>query len=322
MRITVALSIIAASASVALAATLDIPREIVIGLSPFQPAPDRTNQQYVLQRFLLGQCPTSTRVVVWDAWQIQVIADVQPYSLSYDSPAARAPRLAQALAGLGRWSASSSAGRTADTLKDSDAIKVPEWLDAVAATPPTGRRTVVILASPFCLVPDEPSFSMVQTRFPSDGHLNRTTADSVYGTADKRGHLAQTVVLWAYSSEDLFASQYHRRSISRWWSLYIASQGPNATLCGLQQRPGPDPVTVPPHGPSVDRRVHHRPRRLCPRDACCDRTGNSHTNSPGQTRPAASARSTTRGRSPLATCPAAHRGHPTSQPAPAPAHQG
>jgi Ca-activated chloride channel homolog len=230
MKIHAVLAIIALSAAVVLAATPDMPREIVIGLSPLQPAAERTNQQCLLQRFLLSQCPTSTRVVIWDAWQLQVVSDIQPFQLKYDSPAARAPRLAPALAAICRWSAGATAVQIPASVKDSAAIKAPEWLHAIAATPATGRRIVVILASPFCLVPDEPTFSMVQTRFPSDAHLAHTTADSIYGTADKRGLLVQTVVLWAYSSEDLFASQRHRRCISRWWSLYIASQGPNAML--------------------------------------------------------------------------------------------
>lgn len=233
MKITAALFIVALATSPALPATPEAPREIVIGLSPLQPAAERTNQQYLLQRFLLSQCPTSTRVVIWDAWQLQVVSDIQPFHLNYDSPAARAPRLASALAALGRWSAGIGTSPLPANLKDSAAIRTPQWLEAVAATPATGRRTVVILASPFCLVPDEPTFSMVQTRFPSDAHLGRTTADSIYGTADQHGHLAQTAVLWAYSSEDLFASQYHRRCVSRWWCLYVSSQGPNAMLAGF-----------------------------------------------------------------------------------------
>jgi Ca-activated chloride channel family protein len=233
MKTTAALSIVGLATSLALAATPEAPREIVVGLSPLQPAVERTNQQCLLQRFLLSQCPTSTRVVIWDAWQLQVVSDIQPFHLNYDSPAARAPRLAPAFAAIGRWSAGIGARQIPPNLKDSAAIRAPQWLEAVAAAPATGRRIVVILASPFCLVPEEPTFSMVQTLYPSDAHLGRTTADSIYGTADKHGHLAQTAVLWAYSSEDLFASQYHRRCISRWWCLYVSSQGPNAILAGF-----------------------------------------------------------------------------------------
>jgi Ca-activated chloride channel family protein len=233
MKTTVALAIIALYALPALPAAPATTSEIVVGLSPLQPAAERTNQQCLLQRFLLGQCPTSTRVVIWDAWQLQVVSDIQPFQLNYDSPAARAPRLASALAALARWSAGTSAAQVPASLKDSAAIKVPEWIDALAAAPAAGRRTVVILASPFCLVPDEPTFSMVHTRYPSDAHLARTSADSIYGTADRLGHLANTTVLWAYGSENLWASQHHRERVTRWWYLFTAAQGPNAALAGF-----------------------------------------------------------------------------------------
>ena len=233
MKIIAILAIIGLACFIALAAPAEAPEEINIGLSPLQPAAERTKQQCLLQRFLLSQCPTSTRVVIWDAWQLQVLCDIPPFQLAYDSPAARAPRLAPALAAIVRWSVALPASQTPANLKDSAAVKLPEWLEAVAATPTAVRRTIVILASPFCIVPDEPSFSMLQARFPSDAHLGQTTATSIYGVADKHRRLANTSVLWAFSSEDLFASQYHRRCVLRWWCLYIASQGPNAVLAGF-----------------------------------------------------------------------------------------
>jgi Ca-activated chloride channel homolog len=89
---------------------------------------------------------------------------------------------------------------------------------------------LVICASPFLLVPQERSFSMVQTRYPSDGCLARSSPENIYGTADKHGHLANTTVLWAYASENIWASDRHKERVSRFWSMFIASQGPNAVL--------------------------------------------------------------------------------------------
>jgi Ca-activated chloride channel family protein len=45
--------------------------------------------------------------------------------------------------------------------------------------------------------------------------------------------LANTTILWAYGSENIWASQHHRERVTRWWSLFIASQGPNAVLAGF-----------------------------------------------------------------------------------------
>lgn len=206
--------------------------EIVIALSPLQPPEVRTNQEALVQRFLVRDRPTTTHVTIWDGWNLKVICDIPSTQLAYDSPAARVQRLAPALASLHHWFANTG-GDTAAGLKDSGAIRVPEWLSAVSLKPATGGRLVVICASPFVLAPDEPSFAMLRTAYPSDAHLARPSAESVYGTADKHGTMSGTTVLWAYNSENVWASQHHRERVTRWWSLFIASQGPNAMLAAF-----------------------------------------------------------------------------------------
>ena len=206
------------------------PSEIAFALSPFQPASDRTNQEALLQRFLLRDRPQSCRVTIWDAYGLKVLCDLPAAPLAFDSPAARAPRLVPALTALRQWATSVAVPGAPAGLENSRAIKVTEWIEAVALRPASGNRVLVICASPFQFVPHEPSFSMVQARYPSDGCLARPSAENIYGTADKHGHLANTTVLWAYASEDIWASDRHKERISRFWSMFIASQGPNALL--------------------------------------------------------------------------------------------
>jgi len=208
----------------ATAAAPESSQEIIVGVSPFQPAAERAKQQALLQRFVVADAPNGSRVVVWDAWELRVICDLQLPALRFDSPAARAPRVAPALGALKQWFASLDGSQAPAGLKDTGAIRVPEWLHAATAQPVTGRRTIVAMASPFCVVPDEPSFSMLETRYPSDGHLSAGDK-SIYSIANKRGRLANTVMAWAYSSETLWASQNHRERVTRWWSLFIAGQG-------------------------------------------------------------------------------------------------
>ncbi len=220
-------------ATTALAATTGPAPEIVIALSPLQPLAVRTNQEALLQRFLVRDRPTTTRVTIWDGWDLKVICDIPSTQLAYDSPAARAPRLAPALASLHQWFENTGGDTVPAGLKNSGAIRVPEWLAAISLKPAAGGRVVVICASPFVLAPDEPSFSMLRTAYPSDAHLARTSAESVYGTADKHGAMAGTTVLWAYTSENVWASQRHRERVTRWWGLFVASQGPNAMLAAF-----------------------------------------------------------------------------------------
>lgn len=221
------------AAMAAMAATPAPPSEIVFALSPFQPATARTNQEALIQRFLLRDRPQSTRVTIWDAWELIVLCDLPPAPLAFDTPAARAPRLVPALTTLKQWAVRATVPGAPPGMENSGSIKVTEWLEALTLRPASGRRVLVICASPFQLVPHEPSFSMVQARYPSDGCLARTSAENIYGTADKHGHLANTTVLWAYASENIWASDRHKECVSRFWSMFIASQGPNALLASF-----------------------------------------------------------------------------------------
>ena len=225
MRTNILILIIGLCASLVKAAAPELPQEFVIGLSPFQSPAECARQQALLERFLLTDCPNGSHVVMWDAWELRVIFDVQLPMLAYDSASARAQRVAPAFGALQRWYDKMAKNQPSAELSNTDAIKIPEWLQAATAQPATKHRTVVILASPFCLSPDEPTFSMIEIRYPGDGHLARTSAQSIYGIADKRGRLADTVVLWAYPSESIWASENHRECVTRWWDLFIAGQG-------------------------------------------------------------------------------------------------
>lgn len=232
MRTTLLLLIVGFSAWLASAAVPEQANEIVIALSPFQPAAERAKHQALLQRFVVADCPNGSHVIMWDAWALTVVCDVQLPKLTYDTPVARAPRVAPALAALKQWFAGLDGQQSPTGVMDTGAIKAPEWLQAATAQPATGRRTIVMLASALSLVPTESSFSMVETRYPSDAHLNAGDK-SIYSIAEKRGRLANTTVLWAYGSESVWASQNHRERVARWWSLFIAGQGPNATLAAF-----------------------------------------------------------------------------------------
>ena len=227
------IAITIAIASSALAAVSEPSPGIVVALSPFQSAAERTNQQAMLQRFLLRDRPASTHITIWDGWNLKIICDIPSATLAYDSPAARAPRLAPAFTALRQWFNKAGAVAAPAGLENCGAIKIPEWLEAVSVKPATGQRTLVIFASPFAQAPSEPSYSMVQTRYPGDAHLARTSLESLYGVADKQGHLANSVILWAYGSENVWASQHHRECVTRWWSLFVANQGSNAMLASF-----------------------------------------------------------------------------------------
>lgn len=207
------------------AAPVEPVREIVIGLSPFQTGKQREFRQTLLQSFLLTGCPNGSHVVAVDGWNLTTVFDVQLPAFKFDSPSARAPKVLQALSALGRWSQEHASNSPLSDLKETDAIKVPQFFQHVSVSPTTGRRAIILLASPICLVPEEPGFSMSKKRYPSDGHLARSTVESIYGTVGHESQLTNATVFWAFQSETLWTSARHRDCVARWWSLYVAAQG-------------------------------------------------------------------------------------------------
>lgn len=202
--------------------------EIHVALSPFTASSQRTSLMPLLQRFVLADCPNGARVVISDAYNLRVIADARLPRLNYDSPAARSPRAAPALLALQQWFRALDGAVIPTGLKDSGAIKFPEWVRSVATQSASGHhRALVVLASPIFLSEREPTFSMVgpnaEPRFPSDGHLTRTLAETPY--AVPRGLLAGIAVNWGYPDEGIWRSDNHRYLVGRWWRLWTKSAG-------------------------------------------------------------------------------------------------
>jgi hypothetical protein len=215
VSLTLALSVFRASAG-----TPDAAQEIIVALSPHTTAVDCSNHQALLQGFLVADAPNPSRVVVWDAWNLRVISDVQLPRLAYDSPAARARYVTLGLASLKHWCDRLSDNAAASGLKNSGAIKFPEWVQMATAQPAPGRRAIVVLANPF-YISAEPSFSMIEDHYPADEHLNRTLAQTPY--APRRGLLAGIEVNWAYSHETIWTCEHHRYAVARWWGLWIGA---------------------------------------------------------------------------------------------------
>jgi hypothetical protein len=222
---TVLLAVACLSGFSATAAPTEPVKEIVIGLSPFQPAAQHESEQTLLRNYLLTGCPKGMHVVAVDGWNLTNIFDLQLPAFTFDSSAARAPKVLPALDALARWFHGCASNQPPIELKETAAIKVPQFIQKVSVSPESGRRAIVLLASPICVVPEEPTFSMSQKRYPSDGHLAHTRADSIYGIVGQGSSLTNSAIFWAYPSEAVWASAHHRDCVERWWSLYVAGQG-------------------------------------------------------------------------------------------------
>jgi hypothetical protein len=89
---------------------------------------------------------------------------------------------------------------------------------------------VLLIGSPLYEDVKEPSFSMVDGYFPSDGHLLATREKSVFGSTERREEASPLIVHWVYFG-DPWVSDLHREKVTRFWSLFLDRRG--GQLAGL-----------------------------------------------------------------------------------------
>jgi len=209
--------------------------EMTVGVSPFLPAEQKRAVASALTVYLLKTAPMGTHVQLCDAWNLTSIATVDvPVLKLADAPQARAqqPGFAAALGKLKRWFDSGTSEETNPELKGSAALKTPEWLELISRQPVTGRRTILLVGSPIYMNLSEPSFSMNEARYPSDGHLACKLTESVFGLAEKKNRLIGNSVHWSYLGEQAWENELHRTAVTRFWGLFVGGQA--GTLATFQ----------------------------------------------------------------------------------------
>lgn len=220
--------------------------EVVIGVSPYLPDPERSAVHEAIKAFALKTAPLGSHIKVYDAWTLELEADLSvPPQLTHDMPSARKFNMTKGFAALDRWfkSLNSLPGGQPNDGKakppaDSTAIRAPEFLAKLSelrGEDLPARTAIILCGSPFYLSPDEPSFSMADSRYPSDGHLKlprsksgssgTSVNGSVYGTADFPNGLADLVVHWCTLRNDIFSNELHGDLVKRWWALYVKGMG-------------------------------------------------------------------------------------------------
>ena len=106
------------------------------------------------------------------------------------------------------------------------AVRLPQFLRYVADNfNHSGKTDVIVLGSPFYDDPREPAFSMVNGRFPSDGHLFASQGKTPFGTAGQGRLLKNVRVHIGYGSDNIMQGERHGYFVRRFWTLYVEALG-------------------------------------------------------------------------------------------------
>jgi hypothetical protein len=151
------------------------------------------------------------------------------------SAKSRANHFAPVIGDLKRFLAQSNTPPTNGHLKFNGSICLPQFLDFLAHTDLRKRSAdavqLLLIASPLYEDPKEPSFSMVDGYFPSDGHLQASRESSVFGVSDEADRLPGLTLHWFYPG-DPWLNELHKERIMRFWTLYLERRAAHLAAAG------------------------------------------------------------------------------------------
>ncbi len=201
--------------------------DYVIGLSPFLDQSVKDEVYRKLVRLLVQELPLNSTLAVYDAFNLKSITQVTvPNARAFQSPKTRANQFAPAIGELKRFLAQAHEKPTQARLNFDAAIRLPQFCDFLAENMPRADSplNLLLVGSPLYQDPKEPAFSMAEGYFPSDGHLQATREQSVYGYNTEPTGARPVRAHWVYFG-DPWVSELYKEKINRFWALYLERRG-------------------------------------------------------------------------------------------------
>jgi hypothetical protein len=208
------------------------PQSYVLGISPFLERSVKDGLYRRVIAFVVEDMPMGSALRIYDAYDLQTIAQIQiPNLQPFKSAKTRANQFAEPIRSLKQFLA---ADRTPPFGRNSvtGLIRLPQFLDFLRQTETHAEpgSSVILVGSPLYLDQKEPSFSMTDGYFPSDGHLRVGRDRSVYGVADRTNSPVQIQVHYAYFG-DPWMNDLHQEKVVRFWQLFLQAQGAALVTC-------------------------------------------------------------------------------------------
>ncbi|MCG3148934.1 MAG: hypothetical protein PCFJNLEI_02386 [Verrucomicrobiae bacterium] len=114
-------------------------------------------------------------------------------------------------------------------------LRLPQLLDDIGRSfHPQEILTLIVVGSPLYIASNEreAAFDMEKGLTPSDGMIAASIKDSLFGTKERKGQLQGATVHWLTPSDDWALSEVHRRTVIRFWAVFVGVQGATlSTLC-------------------------------------------------------------------------------------------
>ena len=199
----------------------------IVGLSPYLERSVKDDVFRGLVRLLVEDLPLNSKLSIYDAFELKTITQVTlPDSHVFNSSKTRANQFAPAIRDIKAFLAKDHAKPANSRLHFESALRVPQFADFVSDNLKSSEQpvTVLMVGSPLYQDPKEPSFSMIDGYFPSDGHLQASREDSIFGLTGQTNHQPALNVYWLFFG-DPWMSELHKEKVLRFWTLYFERRG-------------------------------------------------------------------------------------------------
>lgn len=203
------------------------PARYVIGLSPYLERGVKDEVFRKIAGFVLEGMPVGSSLGIFDAHELRTVATLTiPNAKAFRSGRTRINQFREELSLLKRFLATQPSETNQWERPTAGSIRLPQFLDFIADAPaePAAPLVILVLGSPLYVDPREPSCSMLEGYFPSDGHLRASRDHSVFGVREGSRKMTQATLLMGYFG-DPWISEVHRERVQRFWSLYGAGRG-------------------------------------------------------------------------------------------------
>jgi hypothetical protein len=203
------------------------PQPFFIGISPFLDKAVKDDVYRSIVRLLVEDLPLNSSVAVYDAFELKTITRVTlPQARAFHSPKTRANQFAGSIQELKQFLAQEHLAPTNAHLKFEEAIRLPQLLDFLAENlhGTNARPAVLLIGSPLYQDARESGFSMVDGYFPSDGHLQASREQSIFGLTANATSIPSLAIHWLYFHEP-WVSDLHKEKVTRFWTLYLERRG-------------------------------------------------------------------------------------------------
>src|SRR5438552_6789266 len=200
----------------------EAPSRFIIGISPFLDKSVKDEVYRGIVRLVVEELPLNSALGIYDAFELKTITQFSlPYARAFNSPKTRANQFAPAIRDLKLFLAEEQHKPTNSHSSFEAAIRLPQFVDFLAGTTTTNSiPSVLLIGSPLYQDAKEPAFSMVDGYFPSDGHLQASREQSLYGFSGDSTVAPPLILHWIYFG-DPWVSHVHKEKITRFWTLYL-----------------------------------------------------------------------------------------------------